>query len=725
MGIEKFFNSIKKTYGDKIINKFDWNKHMVKSFFPHKYFYLDFNSIIHNISQSISNSIISLYHLYLISNIKPDIFNLAKEQFIEHLNNLSTYDDFYIKDNIRLPDQLAETTDTTNTNTDKYEYIIQFKDIKLDDLNESFFKLISIEDNIDKLIIHKVCLYIKWLITLFPNLKQLYIAIDGVPLYAKMIEQRKRRTIGYIIENVRESLLEYYKKELDIQPTIYADGSKTDIYYNHYKFEQFIKKLKFNKNKISPATSFMTNLQDYMKKYLDQYQKEQHNNKQIHNKINIIIDSYTNFGEGEKKIVIKINEQIQQIKLDSSDIIVYSPDADVILLMLIELVHMEIANIHIMRYDQQLKHIDIINIGKLKDVILEYMGYNKFTLDVQNKVIVDIVMLFTILGNDFLPKLDEINTSKHIKSILDAYILLNNNSKTTDNLYNNIFIYTTNSSINITTNTINWELLKQYFIYLKHQLITDSESKAFKFGKEPKVLNLNKSSFIGTNVNKKIRYKEWKLEPDQIVNSNALDFYQHIFNVENMIGSYNPLNTLYEKPSISSKIKIRSCRKYLEGYIWLAKYYLEHDQSYKLYTYTYDFVPTINDIIETINQIQNNKTILKKINNNLLKTFIFEEKKYFKPEEQLAIISPFDIINIIDKQYLDNKKFSKWLDLYNEKINDINQSNINLKITNGKLNIYDYINCENAFYLNKCEIIKTSNNDLFNHPHKIIKLIYT
>ena len=60
MGIEKFFNSIKKSYGNKIISKVEKN-----TIFPDKYLLIDFNSIIHNVSQSIGTSIIYLYHIYI------------------------------------------------------------------------------------------------------------------------------------------------------------------------------------------------------------------------------------------------------------------------------------------------------------------------------------------------------------------------------------------------------------------------------------------------------------------------------------------------------------------------------------------------------------------------------------------------------------------------------------------------------------------------------------
>ena len=95
MGIEKFFNSLKKSYGTKIINKLDHN-----TYFPTKYFLLDFNSIIHNISQSVSTSLIYLKHINLIANIHPNIYISDKDNILNHINNLTT--DFVIKEQILL-----------------------------------------------------------------------------------------------------------------------------------------------------------------------------------------------------------------------------------------------------------------------------------------------------------------------------------------------------------------------------------------------------------------------------------------------------------------------------------------------------------------------------------------------------------------------------------------------------------------------------------------------
>ncbi len=602
MGIEKFFNSIKKTYGDKIISEFNNNS------FPIKYFLIDFNSIIHNISSTISNSIIYLYHTYLISNTYPAVFNIQKNNINKHLKNLSTNDTFILESYIVLSDQMTDQEFDTES---KYLVSIDFKEIILDTINESFFRLLIIEENLDKLIIHKVSLYINELIKSFPSLELLYLAIDGVPLYAKIIEQKKRRFIGFLYDSFKNQLLEQYKKDLDIDGSL--SSLKSDIYYNHYKFEKVINRFRFNKSKISPATKFMSQLEEYIQKYLNNHNK----------RINIELDSYSNAGEGEKKIVFKIHELN---KLNKYDFMIYSPDADVILLMLLE---SENNMIKIMRYDQQLSKLDIIDVNALKKIIFEYLNVAKD----DHNIIKDIVMLFTILGNDFLPRLEIINTNKHIKTILSSYVQL----KLVDQ---NIFNKT----------GIDWKLLKQFFINLKH--------------------NIHRVDSV--------KYKrEWKLDPDQIVNSNAIPYYQHLFNVENPENSDNP-----ENPDMIDEDINKITNKYLQGYEWLTKYYLDHELKYNFYYYNYKYRPTINQIIHNIN--------LSKIE-NLDKTI---REHYFDPAKQLIFITPYDVSNIIDPKYLTDE-LKKLNEKYNELFN---------KPYDNITNIYDYIDCKNAFYLSKCEI---------------------
>lgn len=622
MGIEKFFNSLKKSYGAKIINKIEKS-----SFFPDKYLLIDFNSIIHNITQSISSSLIYLYHIYLISNKRPDIFKQLKNKLVSHIENLMTTESFVIESSINLPDISSDSSRS------KYFKSIDLKNITIDDIDESFFRLFD-EQNMDKYIMYKIASYLSDVINFFPKLIFLYIAIDGVPLYGKMIEQKKRRYIGSFNDNVKSTLLEYYKTDLNVD-------SSEQIYYNQYDFENRTKRFKFNKNKISPATTFMKELELYLSSYVSVH----------HKKINVVIDSYNNQGEGEKKIIFKIHQLYNDNKHDLTQITVYSPDADMILLTLLEL---DKCNIQIMRFDQQLLQLDIININQLKKVIINYMSYGVLSSNKQNHIIKDIVMLLTILGNDFLPRLEIINTNKHINIILDSYQSLNSGD-------NFIFPYVDNRY------TIDWTLLKQFFINLKSVLHSYEHHKY---------------------------NKTWKLESDQIVNKNATTYFEHVFNIENLASPYDQLIDQQSQVSYVNRYNI----KYLQGFIWLTEYYLNHNLKYKFYYYKYEYIPTITQLIFNINRLMTDNGLQKKVDDNLNKTIILDND-YFTPIQQLIYISPYNITDIADTTLLTNK-IKKIAYDYDLKYNAL----VELTVNDGIININEYLNCTNAYYLSKCNI---------------------
>ena len=660
MGIEKFFNSIKKSYGNQIIKKIEKN-----DYFPDKYLLIDFNSIIHNISQSISTSIVYLYHIVLTSNTYPQIFKQSKDNIDSHINNLKTSIDFILEKNIILPDVISSNSNINNDDS-KYNRSQNFKSINLESIDISFFKLFD-EDNLDKFIIHKVSEYVEILTNFFPDLSYLYMAIDGVPLFSKMIEQKKRRTIGHILNEAKKCILDHYKSELDVDPNI---SEHNDIYYNHYQFEKISSGFKFNKNKISPGTEFMSKLELYIVNHLS---------LTLNKKIKIVLDPYSYPGEGEKKIVYKIHELFKESDR-SSQITVYSPDADMIILMLIE---SDKFPIQIMRYDQQLFQLDSINITELKKIIIKYMGFESFETNIQNNIINDIVMLFTILGNDFLPKLEIINTNKHIRQILNAYQKINENKNINTNIN---FIFNKSG--------INWINLKNVFINLN--------------------LELKQSSYETSKSNKYFKAREWTIKPDQIINSNALEYLQHIFNIENLVKTYDPeLNQSHSSLSLDNKIINRYTIKYLQGMVWLQEYYLNHDFSYKLFNYKYKIAPTIKQLIHNIDRLIQSVSLSKKIVKNLKRTII-SDSDYFKPVTQLIYISPTNILDVVDKNMLNDKLkqlANNWDLQYN--------TEYDIKFSNNRVNIYDYIDCHNAIYLSKCEL---KSDKYFSSKHILKKL---
>ena len=134
---------------------------------------------------------------------------------------------------------------------------------------------------------HETMLKVKNIIqTAIVDLDTLYIAIDGTPSIAKMVEQKKRRFMGKLYEYIERELIEKYKKDLENQNTKFK-------YNNRYIFEKY--KIRWTTSHISPGTKFMINFGNNLK-------SSTFINKYILPK-NYIFSNFTSVGEGEKKII--------------------------------------------------------------------------------------------------------------------------------------------------------------------------------------------------------------------------------------------------------------------------------------------------------------------------------------------------------------------------------------------------------------------------------------
>lgn len=272
------------------------------------------------------------------------------------------------------------------------------------------------------------------------ELNYLVICIDGVPTMAKIYEQKKRRYMGHMTSFLT---------------------SKIDLPFN------------WAKNNISPGTNFMKQLQDYLrsKDFTLQIKNTCKNLKEY------IISDTTTPGEGEMKIVNYIKSMNKhQINL-KDDIVVYSPDSDMlILLLLLD------NNTTILRYDQQKsklneklegKKYSIINVNKFRKILLDYIKktVDHFPIN-EKRLINDIIFIFTVFGDDFLPKLEPFRVNLDIYIILDYYLV---------NLIRSGYLLEKNNGLQIirTTSFLNFFTLlsKQELLFLnrnsKHSLYSN------------------------------------------------------------------------------------------------------------------------------------------------------------------------------------------------------------------------------------------------------------
>ena len=366
MGIERFFSSIEENQITNLESQFT-TKHDSK--LVCKNFFIDFNSIIHTTSFEIVSKL-----NYILYKIIDNKVNSKVEYEIEKLT-----------DNIKL---IQDT---------------KFKNISAKDFSDVFTNAVINEIVINKVIKYTLNILEEYLVK--NELEFLYIAIDGVPSKAKMMEQRKRRFMGNILSDVKKLIFNKYTKELQ-------KDKKRFLYENL--------KMGWNKNQIGPGTEFMDQL--YEELISDNFKLKVKNS--CPNIQSLICSGQYEPGEGEKKIV----DYLRSKKMHPSTYVIYSPDSDVTLLALLlnnpksDNDSSCITFLKILRHNQQKKSYDVIDVNKLSDNMFSYVQKNMNGKLNKSNIIDDIVFILTIFGNDFLPKIESINVKYDFNKIINRYI---------------------------------------------------------------------------------------------------------------------------------------------------------------------------------------------------------------------------------------------------------------------------------------------------------------
>jgi 5'-3' exonuclease len=432
------------------------------------------NQIIKNIHQN--NSIT---HFYFDFN---SVIHKISNKVINHLNDMLLFSLVY-----KYSDQSGMDRDIVQEDFNKINEIYNLKYSI-----EEFYKVTK-NINTNDIIFNLIFKDIKNYLSFYPNCKFLYIAIDGVPSVGKMIEQQDRRYKGYIMSLINKKIKEKYKYLLDNNSFDF-----TNI-YNEYEYLEL--KFSFDKNLISPQTDFMIDFINLLK-------KQDFNMKTI-------ISDFDEVGEGEKKIV----KYIKKFNSDKDKIIIYSPDADMIIMSMILPFH-----IHILRHEQNDNRDDIIDIQSIRQYFTP---------------VDDIAYIFSVFGDDFIPKIEWINVQKHLPKIIEEYKKMG--VKIIEN------------------NSVNLKNLQKFFNQIK-KLENDFTPSKNRF-----------DDFI------------------QVVNYKSFKYYNEINNVEKLIREYTPKFQINEKhiPPLDYYLAMK----------WKFIYYFQDDESQNNFYYKYDKSPTIDDLI--------------------------------------------------------------------------------------------------------------------------------
>jgi 5'-3' exoribonuclease 1 len=201
----------------------------------------------------------------------------------------------------------------------------------------------------------------------------LMIAIDGIPPRAKILQQRKRR----FVSSWRQNLIDIKRKETN---TVYTD---------------------WDRNAITPGTTFMEFLSKSLHKYFDDKKKFPYE---------VILSDSNEEGEGEAKIL----DYIKDNPVPENTDIIYGLDADLIMLSLLS----SRNNVFLLRepafYDMKTSTPFLFfNIPLLRRYISVECGIDDVSDErakleddaFDENVVWDYVALCFLQGNDFLPSL--------------------------------------------------------------------------------------------------------------------------------------------------------------------------------------------------------------------------------------------------------------------------------------------------------------------------------
>lgn len=693
MGIERFFNSLKRDYNNIVSDIMPNNKLILNS----DNFFIDFNSIAHVVSQRVLGLINSLmYESILESNGYGN-------------NNL----------------------DSLIRNLGGKEMLLDFVEPKGNEIKiVNYFKEYFNKDKIDEIIIHFISKNLLHLLSFFnkDKLKLVYIGVDGVPSKAKTVEQKKRRFMGDFDKNIKKLILENHKEELDVNRNKKTLLNKY-IYLNNL--------IEWSRSNISPATSFMIKLDHYLNSNEFFMQVEE-----ISKDIKLIVNGFRDDGEAEMKII----KYIRSNEINGS-MCIYSPDSDVILLCL--LIDKKTL-IHMLRHDQQKseKFIDpissvynLIKINDLKMAIYNYININdktskKLNLEIQ-KVINDIVFIFTILGDDFLHKIESFDVRNDINIILNLY------QENHINILNDSYILS-GESPEIKINFDNFVSLLKLMSKLEDDLIkrnfymkkySNYKRLTKEVSRDLKQINL----FEKIDKSKLLEYeKSIKENYHNRIVSNFSGYEKEIYKYEKMLDEYlEKLNKSESNRLGDPKIEIEESRNnyyrdffedrnkaiqnYLDGLQWVLDYYF-NDITYHKWYYLYNKSPLIKEIYGFL-KVKSNDFFIK--SKEVLESCCLVKSivDLLSPFEQLLYITPF------------NKKFDNLI-LFNNYSSEEKIRNIVMGLhTNFKTlypdieNIADKvfksdknnsIDCRGAIYLNKCILNVVNDSNMINeHDVKI------
>ena len=492
MGIEGFYKTLEKKNDDRIGIIKNFNNKTDTEFL-----YIDFNSIIHNISVTIDQDLAYILICIIYGNTNNEIQDDMYKKIIKKWN--------------------------FNLNMTVENYISYFTQDLIDEYTIEFIK---------QYIVKLLDRYIDPI-----YLKKIFISIDGIPNMAKIIEQKQRKYMAYVRNGLIKKIFDQYE-------------SKGELSTKRILFEKT--RIRFDKGKIVPWSCFMKNLENALIeiKWVDHIKSKYTNLEEF------ILSGSAYPGEGEKKIMeIVINEIDNNV---NGNYTLYSPDADIILLSIIlkNICYIKnkryINKFYVLHYNQETKTHSFIDINKFSKYICLFAtgtldDQMKMTDELILNVSNDFIIIATVFGNDFVPKINSINVKTDFADILELYknlfddenlnniVIAPNDIKSSFKInYENLLKY-----LSLVANTED-DLIRQKFIIDNYKVATIKKLIGNKSVSEKDIYN-----FVKMYINQYGKFVK-SLTMDQ--------------NISDILTQYIKTNNLFLKRLIALEIKKNKSR---------------------------------------------------------------------------------------------------------------------------------------------------------------------
>ena len=451
-----------------------------------------------------------------------------------------------------------------NCNTNKNNLNIDYEDIHLYlDFNGAMYQVIKPEIKTDETLIIYILEYLDNLIKIFNiekedgtiinKVTQLYIAIDGVPPRAKMVQQRDRRFHSICRKNKSNKINEQYGNGKD----------KTTVNNN------------IDTNMITPGTVFM----DKISKAINEHLKTKENYKDI----NVFFNDWSVPGEGEHKILQHLRKFPSP---ENTKTVIYGLDGDLIMLSLAS----RIQNLYLVReayeYGQYAIYHEgypylFMDMNSLKRAIVEEFcvkmttPYSYITPKEISRFIDDYIIITMVLGNDFVPKTPWYGLSNNgYNTLLSAYFEVHNGTECSLNDELRWLVNRDEGKINIHMLCDIFSILNQKEDEVVTKFLEKRQKKRIPIPRDctererrQTLVDYLPLQFLHIEKEIKPREKNWRQR-----------FYSICHQMNNSEDNINKL-----------------CEYYIKTLVWNMKYYLDDCPSWDWY-YPYHYAPTFHDI---------------------------------------------------------------------------------------------------------------------------------